>query len=721
MSDYDTWLIDLKSQYPALGSNALTPIEKALSEHPECIETSMALTDNLIHLNADQELIQAALLYYIYPSISATQMSKLASRRVNKLIVGAHNLEQIEVLSQKSNPSREGHTDKLRKMLLAIVDDVRVVVLKLAEQLVRMKTLRQAAPFEQQAAAKVVSEIYAPLANRLGIGQLKWQLEDWAFRYSNPDAYQDLKKALNMRRQDRETYVHDTIDEISKLLQQEHISRYDISGRAKHIYSIHKKINRKHVDFAEIYDAIALRVLVHSIEDCYKVLSVVHSRWEHIPQEFDDYISNPKPNGYRSIHTAVIGPENKNIEIQIRTQAMHDEAELGVAAHWAYKEGGSATSNYDEKIAWLRQVMAWQQEVSHQQNEATGEDIPHDQQLENLFSDRVYVFTPQGDIIDLPEKATPLDFAYYVHSDIGHRCRGAKVNGALVPLTYHLKTGDIVAVQTAKESKPSRDWLNPDSGYLQSPKARSKVAHWFRRQNYDENIEKGQQLWEKLYRTKQIPKTALHDAYKKFNFKSVDGLLAALGSGDISTAALLQQIQSDDLDANTQEQSAVLKSTSKLDKRLATSNQRSTVNIAGVDNLLSQLAQCCKPIPGDAIIGYITQGRGVTVHRSDCHNVLHAQQNSPQRIVAAEWGSDIPGSYLVDLNLQANNTNNLIRDITQLISAEKIPLMGIHSQCARNDDTVMIHLTIEISSLAPLQKLIQKLRELPGINAIERL
>lgn len=718
MSDYETWIDELTAQYPDMASSTLKPISKALELQPEYIDNSIALCDILVQLKADEELIQAALLYYIYPDTSATQMSKLASRRVNKLIVGAHNLEQIEVLSQKSNPSREGHTDKLRKMLLAIVDDVRVVVLKLAEQLVRMKMLREASSFEQQAASKIVSEIYAPLANRLGIGQLKWQLEDWAFRYNNPEAYQELKKSLNMRRQDREHYVQNTIDEISQLLDAEHLKQFSISGRAKHIYSIYKKIHRKHVDFEEIYDAIALRVLVHSIEDCYKVLSVVHSRWEHIPQEFDDYVSNPKPNGYRSIHTAVIGPQNKNIEIQIRTQAMHDEAELGVAAHWAYKEGGNATSNYDEKIAWLRQVMAWQQEVSHHQQETENTDANND--LENLFSDRVYVFTPQGDIIDLPEKATPLDFAYYVHSDIGHRCRGAKVNGALVPLTYQLKTGDVVAVQTAKESKPSRDWLNPDNGYLQSSKARSKVAHWFRRQNYDENIEKGQQLWEKLYRAKGLPKNALQDAYPRFNFKSVEGLLAALGSNDISTASLLQHLQSETSETEVDDNES-LPASPKLEKRLASSNQRSTVNIAGVDDLLSQLAQCCKPIPGDSIIGYITQGRGVTVHRSDCHNLIHAQQSSPQRIVAAEWGSDTPGNYLVDLNLEATNNDHLIRDITQLISAEKIPLMGIHSQCSRKDDKAMIHLTVEISSLEPLKKFIQKLRDLPAINSIERL
>lgn len=718
MSATDQWLENIAKQNK-WNIEPIAAIIELLQQYPALVEPSIAIADTLLSLNADQDLIEAALFYHLSQNYSANQMAKLTNHTVNKLVVGAHNLAHIETLSQKSKPSREGHDDKMRKMLLAIVDDMRVVVLKLAEQLVCMKSLRDASHIEQQAAAKVVSDIYAPLANRLGIGQLKWQLEDWAFRYNNPNAYQDLKKALNMRRQDREHYVANTIETITRLIEQEKLKDFNINGRAKHIFSIYKKINRKHVDFEEIYDAIALRVLVHSIEDCYKVLSVVHSQWEHIPKEFDDYISNPKDNGYRSIHTAVIGPENKNIEIQIRTYAMHDEAELGVAAHWAYKEGGgSNSSSYDEKITWLQQVMDWQQEVSNQHGELSHNDDEQGNNYQGLFSDRVYVFTPQGDIIDLPEKATPLDFAYYVHSDIGHRCRGAKVNGALVPLTYQLKTGDVVGIQTAKESKPSRDWLNPENGYLQSSKARSKVAHWFRRQNYEENIERGQAIWEKSYRAKNLDKHAPHKVFQRFNFKTVDGLYAALGSGDISMAAMIQQMSQQSSDTAPAEVREPV--TRKKPKIKSSRSAKSPINIAGVDNLLSQLAQCCKPIPGDDIVGYITQGRGVTIHRADCHNVLNAQKISPQRMVQTEWGDDIPGGYLVDLTINAIDTDHLVRDLTSIIANEKIPLMGIHSQVNRSDNSASINLTVEIESLAPLHRLIQKIRELPGVTNINR-
>ncbi len=705
MDRIDSWLNDLSQQNKQFNQASLQTIMQRLRQHPDFEVNALALANCILTLNPDQSLLEAALLYYLSPTCSATQISKLSSPTVSKLVSTAHNLEQIEVLSQQSSPSRQGHADNLRKMLLAIIDDVRVVALKLAEQLVRLQSLKTASAMEQQLAATVVTDIYAPLANRLGIGQLKWQLEDWAFRYQNPTAYQDLKKHLNMRRQDREQYVNQAISEVKQLLDDAGIKHYDISGRAKHIYSIYKKIQRKQVEFDEIYDAIALRVLVNNIEECYTALGAIHSQWQPIAKEFDDYIANPKANGYRSIHTAVIGSKNINFEIQIRTHQMHNAAELGVAAHWAYKEGGISTSTYDEKINWLRQVMDWQQELSGQE-----------QQYKDIFSDRIYVFTPQGDIVDLPEKATPLDFAYYVHSDIGHRCRGAKINGKLEPLSYQLKTGDVVAIQTAKESKPSRDWLNPDNGYLQSSKARSKVAHWFRRQNYQENIEKGQALWEKTFRSKNIDKQILQTIYQHYNFKSMDGLLAAMGCGEISTAAISQHLQQNsETDGNP-----VADNNVKLDKQKSTRLPRSSVNIAGVDNLLSQLARCCKPIPGDAIIGYITQGRGVTIHRSDCSKVLQAQKDSPQRIISTEWGDSIPSGYLVDLLVEANDAQHIIRDITQLIAAEKIPLIAIHSQANRIDGSTTVQVTIEINDLDTLRQFTQKLIQLPGVDNIHR-
>jgi GTP pyrophosphokinase len=723
-TDYNAWLNKICASHPTLDNNL---IKKAFDygldhNHPlaqldcDALSFGIHMAEELIALQADPLLIYAALAYPSAASYNYSQLCKQLPCTLAKLITGAHAIEQIEISSESANASQTNQADKLRKMVLAMVDDVRVVVLKLVERLVTLRHLKTSNLDQQHAAAKIVRKIYAPLANRLGIGQLKWQLEDWAFRYDNPDEYQNIKKKLNMRRQDREDYVASVIETISGLLQAAQVNQFEISGRAKHIYSIHRKIVRKQVDFDEIYDAIAVRVLVHSIQDCYTALSTVHTHFEHIAKEFDDYVANPKPNGYRSIHTAVVGPEKRNVEIQIRTHAMHEEAELGVAAHWAYKEGGSNKVTQDHKVNWLRQVLAWQQEVSEP------EQLPQDNSP--LFADRVYVFTPQGDIIDLPEGATPLDFAYHVHSDIGHRCRGASVNGALVPLTYTLKNGDKVNIQTAKEPKPSRDWISADSGYLKTARARSKVAHWFRAQNFQYNLEKGQEVWDKASKNKGISKQAITPAiYQHFNFKQADALLAALGSGDISIQSVIAYIGEQNRGPATHaagHSEAELETEKTFSSKTREPSGQSPVCIAGVDNLLSQLAKCCKPIPGDPIIGYITQGRGVTIHRQDCHNIIQAQHKNPGRIINTSWGDKISYHYPVDLILEAHEKHGLIRDITHLIASEKLLLMSIRSSLNSKRNRVIVSLTIELNSIESMQRVIQLLQQMPEVISVTR-
>ena len=421
-----------------------------------------------------------------------------------------------------------------------------------------------------------------------------------------------------------------------------------ISGRAKHIYSIYRKMLKKHVDFGEIYDTIAFRIIVPSIKDCYTILGIVHATWPHVANEFDDYIAKPKPNGYRSIHTVVIGPQNITVEIQIRTQDMHEEAELGVAAHWKYKEGGT-NSNYENKISWLRDVMDWQKELTT--DKPGGENL-----YAKIFQDRVYVFTPQGDIFDLPAKATPLDFAYYIHSDLGNKCRGVKVNGNLVQLTYVLKTGDQVQILTAKNGQPSRDWLNPHLGYLTTALARNRVRHWFRKQNYQENLSIGEDIWDKTARRENISKAKLNKIAPELNYKNSDDLLAALGAGDVTITHILHHLKTEE----SLEISPTEENISEIFPINPPKFSRSHIHIAGVGNLLTQLARCCKPIPGDSILGYITKGKGITIHQQRCPNIQHAQLLYPKRIVEAQWGSEKLQSYPVGIIIEANDRGGLI-------------------------------------------------------------
>lgn len=609
------------------------------------LEKGLGIANILSELGLDQEGLMASIIYPAYEA-KEVHLDTVIDRFGDSVGVLLRDVAQMGALGklQQLEDTKSHQVENLRKMLLAMVADVRAVLIILAE---RLWLLRQGV---DASFAKETLNIYAPLANRLGVASLKWEMEDLCFRYAQPEQYKKIAKFLASRREERENYIEKVINTLHEKLTHAGIKHIEVTGRVKHIYSIHKKMERKGSELNEIYDISAVRVLVDTVEDCYAVLGLVHDAWERIPKEFDDYITHPKPNGYRSIHTAVIGPDDKTVEVQIRTHHMHAESELGVAAHWRYKEGGVQKSSYEAKIAWLRQVMEWQREIK------TEKEKP----AQDLFADRVYVFTPTGDIIDLPQGATPLDFAYTVHSEVGHRCKGAKVDGSIVPLTYHLQTGERVEIMTQKNANPSRDWLSPYLGYLKTPRARAKVQHWFNAQA------------EAL--AGEIPK-------EKPKVKEI-----------ISNIGNMINI-----------------------KKKPSKKAKSDLHIVGVGHLLTQIARCCKPLPGEEIIGYITQGKGVTIHRSNCLNMLHISEDSKKRLIEVDWGDKENNIYPVDLYIEAYDRHGLLRDITNYFANEKINVLGIQSNTEQYSHEAHVHVTVEISGLETLQRILDKLKQIPNV------
>ncbi len=561
---------------------------------------------------------------------------------------------------------------------------------------------------ERKRLAQETMDIYAPLANRLGIGQLKWELEDIAFHYTNPEAYKTIANYLSERRVDREQRIKETIKSLQDHLAKANI-KAKISGRAKHIYSIYLKVLRKHTDYKNIYDYSAVRILVPTLDDCYTALSVAHSLFEHIPEEFDDYINNPKPNGYRSIHTAVIGPDGKNLEIQIRTRDMHDEAEHGVAAHWIYKENKTQQSGYEAKITYLRQLLAWHKDVAQQ-------NVNQDKNMDEVLEDTVYVFTPAGEIIDLPVGATPLDFAYHIHSGLGHRCRGAKIKGHIVPLTYHLCTGDQVEIITTPHGTPSRDWLNKDFGYLKTSRARAKVSHWFKQQDINQYIESGKNALDRELMRAGIHHPNFEKIASRFNYKNDEALFAAIGHGNLRIAQIVHALQTEPSPTDLND-----KITLPYSKHVLIDEAKGSMEIAGIHDLLTRIAKCCKPIPGDKVIGYITQGRGVSIHRDDCNNIMHSRVLHDNRIIQVAWDNKKSGNYYVDLQIRANGQHDILKEITSLLANAKIDLVSLNSTISNKNNMIYIVLTIQINDLTQLKQIINQISQLPKVIDIKRM
>lgn len=711
----ESWLNHLSQTYKtenlALIRQAAALAELAGTDNSAHLRRGLHIADILSELQVDQETISAGILYGVRNAgLSLEDVSEQFPPVVAKLMAGVSKMDAIQNLQeQTSRTPSHAAIDNMRKMLLAIVDDVRIVLIKLAERLEILRHPQQLTETQKCKEARITHDIYAPLANRLGIGHLKWELEDLAFRYLEPEIYRNISQALKATRIEREDFVLKMIQVLNDVLQELGIGDREVTGRAKHIYSIYRKMLRKKVPLEEIYDITAFRILVPSIENCYAVLGYIHSLWKPITKEFDDYIMQPKTNGYRSIHTAVIGPEEKPIEIQIRSFEMHQEAELGVAAHWIYKEGKPITTGYEAKIAWLRQVMDWQKEIT--ESSASQESYAH------IFDDLVYVFTPQGEVIELAQGSTPLDFAYHIHTEVGHRCRGAKINGHMVPLTYVLKMGECVEILTAKQSHPSRDWLNPHLGYLKTTRAKAKVHHWFRQQSSEKNLQEGQAIIEKEVRRLGIKGVDYDAVARKMHLQNATELFSAYGNSMITLPAVLSTIQ--DLKGITETTQPTETVTIPLISKPTLAPAE--IDVSGVGNLFTHTALCCKPIPGDPIIGYITQGHGVSIHRQDCSNILHLSEQHREKLIETSWGVKTAEKYSADLSILAYDRQELIRDVTQLLVNERISILGLNCIMNKKEHTVQIQLSIEIQGLNPLSRILARIQQIPNVIEAKRV
>lgn len=631
---------------------------------------------------------------------TATLRQRFGSR-VAELAEGVLRMDQIGALSARSAaPAAEqgAQLETLRKMLLAMVQDVRVVLIKLADHLCRLRaSLKSDSESRRRELALLTRDVFAPLANRLGVWQLKWELEDLALRILEPETYKRIARLLDEKRQDRERYIENVVALLKGELARSGIVA-EVSGRPKHIASIHRKMQTKGLDFQGLYDVRAVRVLVRDVKDCYAALGLVHALWSPLPKEFDDYIAKPKANNYRSLHTAVIGPEGKSLEVQIRTHEMHEHSERGVAAHWQYKEGGRVERGYREKIAWLRQVLEWKDEISD-----AGELA--EQFRNGLFDDSVYVLTPQGRVVDLPRGATPVDFAYHVHTELGHRCRGAKVDGVMVPLNTALANGQQVEILAAKQGGPSRDWLNPQLGFLKSAGARAKVRQWFNRLNLEADIAQGRTLLERELQRHGQTRINLDQLADRLGFERLPDFLAAIARGELGPKALQ--------DALAGEPPPPEPSPAIIARKPKTAG--GGVLVVGVDKLLTAPAKCCRPAPPEPIVGFVTRGRGVSVHRADCASLARLD---PDRRIAAEWGEPGSATFPVDIVVDAADRTGLLRDISEVLSRERINVSATRTQSS--DLSARMRFTLEVANLGQLQRVLALIREVRGVISAER-
>lgn len=710
---FEAWL-------DSLNLNAETKEKlSAVSSIPERLLVGQEMVEILCQLNMDDATLQAALVfpYCEQHALSEDDIFEEFGAEIRDLVVGVRRMDAIKSLHSRrvngsafAEKSDEQHIDSIRRMLLAMVEDVRAIVIKMAERICALQQVKKADEETRVMVARECASIYAPLANRLGIGQLKWELEDLAFRYLHPITYKQIALQLDGKRKARAEYIDAIVDELQGILDSEHI-RAEVYGRPKHIFSIWKKMQKKRLTFEQLFDIRAVRIIAERLQDCYAALGTVHANYKHLPNEFDDYIATPKPNGYQSIHTVIVGPEGKPVEIQIRTQKMHQDAELGVAAHWKYKEGSTGKqSGYDERINWLRRILAWQEEVAE-----SGDLV--EELRSQVFDDRVYVFTPKGDVIDLPQGATPLDFAYYIHSNVGHRCIGAKVNGRIVPFTYLLQSGDQIEVLTGKEPNPSRDWMHPGLGYVHSSRARATIHSYFKKQDRDKNLAAGRELLERELQRAHLPAKVPNEAFEKFNLQSVEDLFTAVGAGDVRVMQVINFIH------HLQEPTPVEPEISpkvKTRKTAAGAGKKDAVVVQGVGHLMSQLANCCKPVPGESILGYITQGRGVSVHKESCDQLQHLLTQHPERQIEVNWSEELKVGFETSIDIFCHDRTGLLRDITTVLANENVPLLGVNSLSDKNRQTALITIAIEVQDLEAVSKVITRLRQLKSVTDAKR-
>jgi GTP pyrophosphokinase len=665
----------------------------------------------LVALDAEREIFAGALLQ---PLLGRG----LLPRAVGVAVAGepavrlAEELERLGEFRAGSQwaPGRglsTNQADALRRMLLAVVTDPRLVLVRLAQQLRRMRRARELAEAARLQLAWETREIYAPLASRLGIWQLKWELEDLSFRWLEPAEYRRIASWLNESRIDRERYIETVTGEIAAELARTGIAA-EVVGRPKHIYSIWRKMHRKGLAFEQVFDVRALRIVTATVEDCYAALGIVHGRWRYIPGEFDDYIATPKDNLYRSLHTAVIGPAAVPVEIQIRTREMHEHAELGVAAHWRYKEGAARDAAYDRKIEWLRELLAPASET-----ESDSDFLGRVRA--DLFDDRVYALTPKGEVVDLPTGATPLDFAYHVHTELGHRCRGARANGRIVPLNHRLASGEVVEIIGGKQAKPSRDWLAEREGFLASPRSRAKVRAWFKRQDTGENRREGRELFERELARLGGEHAVVSDLIGEFGLTSADALYLAIGSGELSLAQLSGAIERRQRGRPAERAGADLPSIGQVRR-----DPTAPVEVEGVGGLLSTHARCCNPVPPEAVTGYVTVGRGITLHRSGCRNLRRLAARAPERLLQVDWGKAAGRRYPVEIVVRAMDRRGLLRDITTVVAEERIDIERLASQGDPAQGSADLSLRVVVGGIEELTRLLARLSAMPGIISARR-
>ncbi|NLK52229.1 MAG: bifunctional (p)ppGpp synthetase/guanosine-3',5'-bis(diphosphate) 3'-pyrophosphohydrolase [Syntrophomonadaceae bacterium] len=675
--------------------------------HPRLVAYTLA------ELELDVPTIVAGLLHDVVEDTSRTieDIEQKFGQEVAQLVDGVTKLSRIEYRSKE-----EQQAENLRKMFLAMARDIRVVLIKLADRLHNMQTLKHHSPQKQHDIAQETLEIYAPLAHRLGIFRLKWELEDLALRYLEPEKYYELVERIAARRQDREEQINQVIEKLKAQLTGIGI-KADLSGRPKNFYSIYNKMVTQNKDLSEIFDLMAIRVIVDSVKDCYGTLGIVHTLWKPLPGRFKDYIAMPKPNMYQSLHTTVLGPRGEPFEIQIKTWEMHRTAEYGIAAHWVYKEGGKQDKDFDQKVAWLRQLLEWQLELrdAHEFMESLKID---------LFSDTVFVFTPKGDVIELPAGAIPIDFAYRVHSEIGHRCIGARVNGRMVPLDYRLNNGDIVEIITSKQSGPSRDWLN----MVKTSQAKTRIRQWFKREQREENAVRGRESLERELK-KQGSELAdwargdkLLDVARRFNFQSVEELYAGIGVGTLTALQVIGKIKDDFLKERKAETGPpeVISSLTEARQRSGDKVRSKGVRVKGLDNMAVRFSHCCNPLPGDMIMGYVTRGRGVSIHRLDCPNLVAYRHNEPERIIEVSWEAHNYTGYQVEIEVRAMDRPRLTTDVMNTITDSRIPISSVYARANKNKQAI-INLTLEIPNVDYLQSLLQKIKRVRDVTEVRRV
>ena len=733
---YDKELQEILDKIKKYAPNAdVTPVIKAYelakSAHAGVFRKSgepyiihpIAVANILADLELDMEVIAAGLLHDVVEDTPYTyeDITELFGKDIADLVDGVTKLGKI-----KYQTKEESQAENLRKMFLAMAKDIRVILIKLADRLHNMRTLKFMPEEKAKYKAKETLEIYGGIAHRIGISKIKWELEDLALKYIDPEGYRELSDKITMKRSQRQEYIDKIVHLLEEKFKEVDIN-CEVSGRPKHFYSIYKKMKKKNKTFEEIYDLTAVRIIVDTVKDCYAVLGMVHTMWIPMPGRFKDYIAMPKPNLYQSLHTTVIGPDGEPVEIQIRTHEMHEIAENGIAAHWKYKEGitGNQDAKMEQKLKWLRQMMEWEKDVQdpHEFLDALKDDV---------FNSQVYVFTPKGDVIELPAGSTPIDFAYRVHTNVGNKCTGAKINGKIVPINYKLQNGEIVEVITSSNSTgPSRDWLN----IVQTPTARNRIRQWFKKERREENIERGTDILEKEFKRYNIPyknssiQKFLNQVAKKFNQPTLEDLIATIGYGGIATSQVMPKVR--DLynkEVNRQEkekrmqekEDKIKKNFDEHEYAKKRKKKDNGITVKGLDNILVRFAKCCNPLPGDDIVGYITKGRGVAIHRRDCTNIKLDDEFLQNRLVEVEWNNPEKSKFEGEVKIIAVDRVGLLNDIIHVVSMEKLSISGINCRVLK-DNTANISLLVEVNDISELKQLMKKIKSIPGVDDVSRM